>query len=355
MHIVNHRLVGPNVTFRVAQSCGGRFKKRVQAICAHDTAGSMKKFSSVKWFESPKCTTSAHVVIELDGTVTQMVPFDTIAHHAGRSFWKDDDNCNDRMIGIEICNPGMMVRRGDEVLLIYKEPQKGKDGKVRIVEKIVERFPVAKCREVNTKEHGRGWALPYTDAQIKAFTEVGRALAEAYDSIDEIVTHWMISPGRKVDTTPAFPLAQIREAVFHPEKLDAIPAPPEPQAIAVPAPPRVAPVAVAKAAFDSRTVWGLLLSLALWVAQQFKSAVDYGFEVVMWAVGILPDVTNEVKGVLTSGELMASWFRLNWPSIAFYVAIGCTVIAIIRHANDKKKLADAKDALEAQSEDPAHA
>jgi lysozyme family protein len=125
--------------------------------------------------------------------------------------------------------------------------------------------------------------------------------------------------------------------------------------VAAPAPPRAAPVAIAKAAFDSRTVWGLLLSLVLWIAQQFKSAVDYGFEVVMWAVGVLPDVTNEVQGVLSSGELMASWFKLNWPSIAFYVAIGCTVIAIIRHANDKKKLRDAKDELEAQSEDPAHA
>lgn len=349
MHIVNHRLVGPNVTFRVAQSCGGRFKKRVQAICAHDTAGSMKKLSSVKWFESPKCTTSAHVVIELDGTVTQMVPFDTIAHHAGRSFWKDDDNCNDRMIGIEICNPGMMVRRGDEVLLIYKEPQKGKDGKVRIVEKIVERFPVAKCREVNTKEHGRGWALPYTDAQIKAFTEVCRALAEAYDSIDEIVTHWMISPGRKVDTTPAFPLAQIREAVFHPEKLDAIPAPPEPQAVAPPA-QVAAPVGYVKAGMGSTTVWAAIAAILWKIVLLFQDTFNHGLEWIMWAIGLLPDVTNEVQGVLTNGQLVASWFKLSWPKLALPATIICLVVVIIRHTRDKKQLAHTKAQLEAQQQ-----
>lgn len=43
-------------------------------------------------------------------------------------------------------------------------------------------------------------------------TDVCRALAEAYP-IEEIITHWLISPGRKIDTNPLFPLEQVRAAV----------------------------------------------------------------------------------------------------------------------------------------------
>ena len=343
MHIVNHRLVGPNVTFRAAQSAGGRLKQPT-AICCHDTAGSLKKFSSVKWFESPDCGTSAHVVIELDGTVTQMVAFDTIAYHAGRSTWKERADCNKYMIGIEIVSPGMMVRRGEEAQLIYKTTDK--NGKV--VEKIVERFPISKCEEVNTKEHGKGLCLPYTDAQIHVLSEVCRAIADAYDSVEEIVTHWLISPGRKVDTTPIFPLEQVRLAAFGTAKLATLPvAPPAPEAVPPPAsvPP---PVGYVKAGYNSTSVWALLAAVFWKIAEFFKDKVNEGLDAVMWFVGILPNVTSEVKTTLTNGELMAGWLKISWPKIAFPLVIACIAIAIIRHTNDKKKLAQAKAQVEAQ-------
>lgn len=336
MHIVNHKLVGPNVTFRHAQSFGGRLT-RPTAVCLHDTAGSLKKFSSVKWFESPECGTSAHVVVELDGTVTQMVPFDIIAYHAGRSSWKGKPECNKYMIGIEIVSPGMMVRRGDEAQLIYKSTDKTG----RIVDKVVERFPLAKCQEVNTKEHGKGWVLPYTDAQIATVTEICRLLAETYDSIEEIVTHWLISPGRKVDTTPALPLDQIRKGAFHPDKIAALPpAPPPPEP--APLPETTKPPSVVKAGFESKTVFAILFGGAVEVARQFKEWVNDGLDWIMWGIGILPDVTNEVKTTLSNGELMAGWLKLNWPKMAVYVTIGCLAIAVIRHINDKRKLAQAQ-------------
>ena len=341
MHIVNHRLVGPNVTFRAAQSAGGRLKQPT-AICCHDTAGSLKKFSSVKWFESPDCGTSAHVVIELDGTVTQMVAFDTIAYHAGRSTWKERADCNKYMIGIEIVSPGMMVRRGEEAQLIYKTTDK--NGKV--VEKIVERFPISKCEEVNTKEHGKGLCLPYTDAQIHVLSEVCRAIADAYDSVEEIVTHWLISPGRKVDTTPIFPLEQVRLAAFGTAKLATLPvAPPAPEAVAPPAsvPP---PVGYVKAASESKTVGALILAFFAWLADLFKDTLNAAFDWAMWTVGILPNVVTEVKTTLTNGELMASWFKVSWPKITLYVTVACIGIAVIRHVRDKRQLAQAKAQLE---------
>lgn len=207
MRVVNHRLAG--VKFRGAQCSGGPLRVPT-VIVAHDTAGSLKPFSSVQWFENAACETSAHVVIERDGTVTQMVPFDVVAFHAGRSSWKGKSGVNSFGIGIEIVNPGMMVKRGDEALLIYKS----NDASGRVVEKVVERFSLRECEQVSTPEHGDGWCLPYTQEQIDAFRDLCQGLVHVYPTIAEVVTHWLISPGRKVDTCPLFPLEEMREQIF---------------------------------------------------------------------------------------------------------------------------------------------
>lgn len=45
---------------------------------------------------------SAHTFIRRDGSLLQFVPFDRRAWHAGRSSYKDLENCNDFSIGIEL-------------------------------------------------------------------------------------------------------------------------------------------------------------------------------------------------------------------------------------------------------------
>ena len=45
---------------------------------------------------------SAHLLIERTGTVTQFVPFDKRAWHAGESEWQGREDCNDFSIGIEL-------------------------------------------------------------------------------------------------------------------------------------------------------------------------------------------------------------------------------------------------------------
>ena len=45
---------------------------------------------------------SAHYLISRDGTVAQLVQEKDIAWHAGKSFWKDDQNLNPTSIGIEL-------------------------------------------------------------------------------------------------------------------------------------------------------------------------------------------------------------------------------------------------------------
>jgi len=45
---------------------------------------------------------AAHFVVDRDGKVTQFVPFEARAWHAGKSSWQGREGCNDFAIGIEM-------------------------------------------------------------------------------------------------------------------------------------------------------------------------------------------------------------------------------------------------------------
>ncbi|WP_444902048.1 1,6-anhydro-N-acetylmuramyl-L-alanine amidase AmpD [Microbulbifer sp. SSSA007] len=98
---------------------------------------------------------SAHILIDRDGIVTQYVPLDRRAWHAGKSEFKGRTNCNDFSIGIEL---------------------EGLDTDI------------------------------YTDAQYHALAEVSAAIMLAYPAIgvDRIASHSDIAPGRKLDPGPGF-------------------------------------------------------------------------------------------------------------------------------------------------------
>lgn len=245
MKIVNHRLVG--VPFIPANSYGGEMKPSL--IVEHDTAGRLDKGSSVAWFRSKECKTSAHVVIERDGSIVQMVPFNRKAFHAGKSFWRGKHFLNSDAIGIEIVNPGILDKNGRA--WFHKPNEKGF---VDIVHK---------C----TPEHGDGWWLPYTDAQIAANKALCRALMEEYSDCNEIVTHWMISPKRKIDTNPLFPLEDVRAYAFGIDDghEDEVPDKPPEDVIAQPAPP---PTAAHSTEVQTATVTGATGGFGLYQAAQ---------------------------------------------------------------------------------------
>ncbi|GAA0680814.1 1,6-anhydro-N-acetylmuramyl-L-alanine amidase AmpD [Marinobacterium maritimum] len=107
---------------------------------------------------------SAHLLIERDGQMTQFVPFDRRAWHAGKSCFQGREACNDFSIGIEL-------EGTDEV--------------------------------------------PYTDAQYQALVAVTQALLQAYPGLtrDRITGHSDIAPGRKTDPGPAFDWARFIDAL----------------------------------------------------------------------------------------------------------------------------------------------
>ena len=107
---------------------------------------------------------SSHVLISRRGEATQFVAFDKRAWHAGESTYKGRHKCNDFSIGIEL---------------------------------------------EGTDDSG------YTDAQYHQLTGVTRALINRYESISlqHIVGHAEISPGRKTDPGASFDWTRLMREV----------------------------------------------------------------------------------------------------------------------------------------------
>lgn len=105
---------------------------------------------------------SAHLLIERDGAITQFVPFSARAWHAGASSFQGVANCNDYSIGIEL------------------------EG----------------CDDI-----------AYTDAQYHALASVAQQLMLAYPAltVERIVGHNDVAPGRKTDPGEAFDWRRFRE------------------------------------------------------------------------------------------------------------------------------------------------
>ncbi|WNO60358.1 1,6-anhydro-N-acetylmuramyl-L-alanine amidase AmpD [Rheinheimera sp. MMS21-TC3] len=107
---------------------------------------------------------SAHCVIWRDGRVFQYVPFAKRAWHAGISQFAGRERCNDFSIGIEL---------------------EGTDN------------------------------LPYTDSQYQSLIMLTQQIMQFYPAItlERIVGHSDIAPGRKTDPGPAFDWARFQTAI----------------------------------------------------------------------------------------------------------------------------------------------
>ena len=104
-----------------------------------------------EYFEEIKdLKVSSHILIKRNGEIIQFVPFNKTALHAGSSIYKDEQNCNEFSIGIEL-----------------------------------EGYHTEK----------------YTKHQYKSLQEVSQALINNYKDLnkDNIVGHSDISPDRKED------------------------------------------------------------------------------------------------------------------------------------------------------------
>lgn len=61
---------------------------------------------AIDWLSRPESGVSCHYVVDEHGVVTQLVPEEFRAWHAGVSNWRGEKDINSHSIGIEIHNPG---------------------------------------------------------------------------------------------------------------------------------------------------------------------------------------------------------------------------------------------------------
>ena len=174
--IVNHLI--SSAEFRESPNCSARPSgANVTLLVIHNISLPPGQFGGIyisdffqnkldvyadQYFEEIKnLKVSSHLLIDRFGKVIQFVPFNKSAWHAGISFFKGQENCNDFSIGIEM---------------------EGSD------------------------------STEYTNEQYESLKELTLSLMKAYPKIEleSIVGHSDIAPGRKTDPGKFFDWARYK-------------------------------------------------------------------------------------------------------------------------------------------------
>lgn len=193
MKIIGDVLEGENIKFVKTPNTSGEFKKGdLDTIIMHYTAGPSAK-SAVRTLTSPKVRASAHLVVERDGSITQLAPFNIITWHAGRSEYKGRTGFNQYSIGIEMVNAGPLTKSGNKYRAWY--------GTAYDQNEVIEAIH-------RNETQPRYWHV-FTPEQIQTVNEICSLLISEYN-IQYILGHEEIAPRRKTDPGPAFPLDRIR-------------------------------------------------------------------------------------------------------------------------------------------------
>jgi N-acetylmuramoyl-L-alanine amidase len=195
MEIKYHKLSGGNVDF--IQSPNGGDVITPSFLVMHYTAGYNGK-SAIDTFLRRDSKVSAHLVLDRDGKVTQMMPFNKKAWHAGPSKFQGVEMLNGHAIGFEFVNIGWLKKSANGFVDPY--------GSAISASKF-EDYVIGKNARVG---HDDLYWPVYTQAQIDAGLEIATLLIAQYP-IKGICTHEEIDTrGWKVDPGPAFPLKSFK-------------------------------------------------------------------------------------------------------------------------------------------------
>jgi N-acetylmuramoyl-L-alanine amidase len=169
---------------------------RLRFVVLHFTAEPTLE-GALRRYADPGARASVHLLIDREGGITQLVPFDFVAWHAGSSSWRDVKGLNDYSIGISFVNAGALTRKGDQWVAWY-------GGLIPDSEVYIE-------HDASSGEE-TAWQK-YTRAQIVTAMTVIPEIVAAYPSIEEILSHSEITAqGRKKrDPGPAFPIEELRQ------------------------------------------------------------------------------------------------------------------------------------------------
>ncbi len=195
MEIRNHQIVG--VKYSESPTHSGEFKAgNLDTIVIHYTGGPTVE-SAVNTLLNPTVKASAHLVVGCDGSIVQMLPFNLIGWHAGQSQYNGRVGYNNYSIGIEVVNLGPLTKSGDIFRSVF--------GKIIPNEEVIQAIH-------RNEKISRYWQT-YTQEQIETVKELCELLIDTYN-IKHILGHEEISPERKTDPGPAFPLDRLRDRLL---------------------------------------------------------------------------------------------------------------------------------------------
>ena len=188
MNVKNHWLEGAERDLIT----GGGWMTIRRCLVIHYTQGASGR-SSIDYWKELDNGICAHLVIERNGYIYQVRPFNRTCGHAGVSRWRDPStfnrykNINHCSIGIELANAGnneQLAQRWTKLPLIEAQHRNG--------------GPVQK------------WEA-FPEEQVEACIDAARAIVSAYH-LDDVTGHDCVAPERKLDPGPAFPMERIRKA-----------------------------------------------------------------------------------------------------------------------------------------------
>jgi len=174
-----------------------------EIIIMHYTAG-YSASSAINTFKKKSASASAHFIIDVDGSITQMVPTSQCAWHSGHGRYHGRSRVNDYSIGIEIVNPGYHFEQGDGSYVNWQHKPVS-NSKLAPFPGMIE----ARDRWVGSREPS--WPN-FPEDQLDSLETLVKALLKTYPSLQDIVGHRDVDTVRKikVDPGPAFPMRRFR-------------------------------------------------------------------------------------------------------------------------------------------------
>ncbi len=201
--INKHLLNGDKSQQQLIDKHSGEFDKNLpDTIILHYTAGSSLN-GALSHLSKPSVQASAHLVVDRDGSIVQLVEFNKKAWHAGRSQYQGRSGFNQYAIGIEMVNAGPLNPSGDGFVSSFGKHYTAAD---------------AVLATHRNEQQSRYWHN-YTEAQINCVSEICEILRDTY-SITSILGHEEIAPARKKDPGPAFPLESLRQQLLEDRSSD---------------------------------------------------------------------------------------------------------------------------------------
>jgi N-acetylmuramoyl-L-alanine amidase len=211
MKIEEHILQGVN--YAQAASGVGTITPKFLVIHCTDTWDAQ---GAIDIFQDASTRVSAHIVLGRDGVITQMLPFNQKANHAGKSFWRGYTDLNAHSIGVEIVNYGgtplfdhvtriPLTREGASM-----HRHLDNDGPAGAAHKWIQ--------AIHPLDQGKQPMLwqKYTAPQFEVLDLLVPLLVDTYN-LRDVVGHEDIAipSGRKDDPGPAFPLDHYRKFADH--------------------------------------------------------------------------------------------------------------------------------------------